>query len=367
MDLELRKYEDTESVNTTATEGGPRSPPSWNWEPDCQDGTKKEGYKKHLEEQMYCRFSGLDTTYLTQILKNTRNCRTLILDDRNWPWGAAHIKRETGCYPSLNANSDYSKAFFKQAVHVLIAAMTASGIPIMDLAINTHLERIHVQPTILVFPTPCLNHAPWVTTLATLQLTVDPGYGQEPAAWSKPLADFIMLFPQLNCLDLYFDTRVEQPAFHALSELLMNFAPFSGDDPLVCSQPGDDIDLKRALAFRTVLCRYDKARRIRQSRGQIPGPENELISNWFIEFMTGLEVRIKAIHGCETICVWCCSHQQYPMASVGSKGLHEVVRAAVPLQDPNYRRVADDKTVHPDGAILVDLAVHEEGLRRVLR
>lgn len=55
------------------------------------------------------------------------------------------------------------------------------------------------------------------------------------------------------------------------------------------------------------------------------------------------------------------------MASVRSKGLHEVVRAAVPLQDPNYRRVADDKTVHPDGAILVDLAVHEEGVRRVLR
>lgn len=26
------------------------------------------------------------------------------------------------------------------------------------------------------------------------------------------LADFIMLFPQLECLDLYFDTRVEQPA-----------------------------------------------------------------------------------------------------------------------------------------------------------
>jgi hypothetical protein len=55
------------------------------------------------------------------------------------------------------------------------------------------------------------------------------------------------------------------------------------------------------------------------------------------------------------------------MASVRSKGLHDVVRAAVPLQDPNYRRVADDKTVHPDGAILVDLAVLEEGVRRVLR
>lgn len=56
--------------------------------------------------------------------------------------------------------------------------------------------------------------------LASLQLTVDPGYVQDPIAWSKPLADFIMLFPHLDCLDLYFDTRVEQPAFHALSEFL---------------------------------------------------------------------------------------------------------------------------------------------------
>lgn len=44
-----------------------------------------------------------------------------------------------------------------------------------------------------------------------------------------------------------------------------------------------------------------------------------------------------------------------------------MVRAAVPLQAPNYRQVANDKTVHPDGAILVDLAVLKEGVHRVLR
>jgi hypothetical protein len=55
------------------------------------------------------------------------------------------------------------------------------------------------------------------------------------------------------------------------------------------------------------------------------------------------------------------------MASVRSKGLHDVVRAAVPLQNPGYQRVAEDKTVHPDGAILVDLAVHKEGVPTTLR
>ncbi|GFF50467.1 hypothetical protein IFM46972_09051 [Aspergillus udagawae] len=149
--------------------------------------------------------------------------------------------------------------------------------------------------------------------------------------------------------------------------LPVKFAPFSGHDPLVWSEPGDDIDLQRALAFRRALSRYDKEQRIRQSQGQIPGPENELISNWFSKRMTELEGRIKAIHGCETIRVWCRSHQEDPMASVRSNCLHDVVRAAVPLQDPDYRRVAEDKTVHPDGAILVDLAIHKEGVRTVLR
>ncbi|KAH3438007.1 hypothetical protein KXW39_000827 [Aspergillus fumigatus] len=149
--------------------------------------------------------------------------------------------------------------------------------------------------------------------------------------------------------------------------LPVEFAPFSGHDPLVWSEPGDDIDLQRALALRRVLSRYDKAQRIRQSQGQIPEPRNELISNWFSKRMTELEGWVKAIHGCETVRAWCCSDQQYPMANVRSRGLHDVVRAAVPLQAPNYRQVANDKTVHPDGAILVDLAVLKEGVHRVLR
>ncbi|KAJ8147654.1 hypothetical protein LV156_009019 [Aspergillus fumigatus] len=154
---------------------------------------------------------------------------------------------------------------------------------------------------------------------------------------------------------------------HAATVRSKYFSPFSSDDPLVCSEPGNDIDLKRALAFRKIISRYDKAQRIRQAQGQIPGPENELIRNWFSKRMMELEGLIKTIHGCETIRIWCRSYQEDPMASVRSNGLHDVVRAAVPLQDPNYRRVAEDKTVHPDGAILVDLAVHKEGVRTVLR
>ncbi|GFF82398.1 hypothetical protein IFM47457_05796 [Aspergillus lentulus] len=44
--------------------------------------------------------------------------------------------------------------------------------------------------------------------------------------------------------------------------LLVKFAPFSGHDPLVWSELGDNINLQRALAFRRALLRYDKAQRI---------------------------------------------------------------------------------------------------------
>lgn len=68
----------------------------------------------------------------------------------------------------------------------------------------------------------------------------------------------------------------------------------------------------------------------------------------------------------QTMRVWCLSHPENPMDDVRFKGLHDVVIAAVPLLDPNYRRLAEDETVHPEGAVLVDLAVRKAGVTRVL-
>lgn len=68
----------------------------------------------------------------------------------------------------------------------------------------------------------------------------------------------------------------------------------------------------------------------------------------------------------QTKLVWCRNHQEHPMTDVQLKGLHDAVIAAVPLQEPNYLWVAGNKTVHPEGAILVELAVHPDGGHRVL-
>jgi hypothetical protein len=194
--------------------------PYWDWLPDSQSAKERREYQKRIDEQNFFRLTGLDTAYLTRIFRNATNCRSVFVDDRDRPWGAAITKRETGFYPSSSIESDYSKSYLRKTVLTVLAAMSASEVPITTFGINNGNERIHVQPRMLLLPASCLYHVPWVTTLTKLQLILDPGYEDVPQIWSKPLGEFIMLFPQLDCLDLYFDTRVEQPSFNALSQII---------------------------------------------------------------------------------------------------------------------------------------------------
>ncbi|KAJ5593528.1 hypothetical protein N7537_010432 [Penicillium hordei] len=72
----------------------------------------------------------------------------------------------------------------------------------------------------LAFPVSHLDRVPWVNAIITLELTLVPSDGVAPRAWSEPLADFIMRFQKLECLDLYVDTRLKQAAFSILSQNL---------------------------------------------------------------------------------------------------------------------------------------------------
>ncbi|CAI7667898.1 unnamed protein product [Penicillium crustosum] len=194
--------------------------PYWYWDPHSRGAKEREEYEKRIDEQNYLRLTGLDTAYLTRVFRHATNCRSVFLDDRHQPWGAAIIKRETGLYPSSCIESDYSESYLKKAVHAVLAAMTASEVPITTFAINNGNERLHVHPKMLLPPAFYLDHVPWVATLSMLQLVLNPGYEDVPQVWSKPLGEFIMLFPKLECLDLYFDTRVEQPNFNALAQAI---------------------------------------------------------------------------------------------------------------------------------------------------
>ncbi|OJZ80477.1 hypothetical protein ASPFODRAFT_212700 [Aspergillus luchuensis CBS 106.47] len=128
---------------------------------------------------------------------------------------------------------------------------------------------------------------------------------------------------------------------------------FRDGHPLVFSYPRRDNSTKRALALSEVLFRYRSVHGIRQSQVQEQArKENyDLISYWFNQ----------------TCLVSQSSRASHDRCSIEKlKGLHDAVIAAVPLQEPNYQRVAGDKTVHPEGAILVELAVRVGGGPRVL-
>ncbi|KAF9882999.1 hypothetical protein FE257_004339 [Aspergillus nanangensis] len=117
------------------------------------------------------------------------------------------------------------------------------------------------------------------------------------------------------------------------------------DHPLVCSQPGENNDIKIARACRKILFRYDRVKSLRQPQAQIPEPKiNELISNWLNRRIKSFEQYIELIHGCET--------------------MHAII-AAVPLLDPIYRRLAEDSTIHSEGVVPVDLAVRRAEVARV--
>lgn len=174
----------------------------------------------YIDEHKNCRLAGLDIAYLTRIFRNATNCRSIFVDDRERPLGAAAIKRNTGSFPSSSRESDYSKNYLRESTLSVLAAVTASETPIATFGIKNGNKRVHVHPNMLLLPVFCLHPVTWIATLTSLQLILDPGYEDVPHMWSKPLGEFINLFPQLVDLDLYFDTRVEQPSFNALSQII---------------------------------------------------------------------------------------------------------------------------------------------------
>ncbi|CAG8901554.1 unnamed protein product [Penicillium egyptiacum] len=179
----------------------------------------KKRYREYYIQQNSFRQSGLDTTYLSEILANAVHCRTLALADRDQPWGAAFLERETGVYPTSSMENEYSKIYVQQVTHVIIAAATASGVSIEKFELNAGLGRA-MNPSVLRFPELHRIQLPWAATLTSLRLLMSPNYDEDPHVWSKPLADFISLFPRLEVLDLYFNRRLQQAGFQALSQAL---------------------------------------------------------------------------------------------------------------------------------------------------
>lgn len=197
----------------------PYLPMSWTERSAYPPTINKKSYREYYIRQNSFRQSGLDTTYLSEILANAVHCRTLTLSDHDQPWGAAFLERVTGVYPTSSMEKEYSKIYIQQITHVIIDAATASGVPIKTFELNAGIGRA-MNPSVLTFPELHRTQLPWAATLTSLQLLMGPDYNEDPHIWSKPLADFILLFQRLEVLDLSFEPRLHQSGFRALSQAL---------------------------------------------------------------------------------------------------------------------------------------------------
>ena len=129
---------------------------------------------------------GRDAISLARILKNAKNCHTIGLDGWERPWGARIAKRETGFFPTSSTDWVDTKDFIRRVIHVIIAALTTSEGQITTLVFETALEQTHLHPRMLDFPDFCLDgNLPWIASLKTLRLVVDPDCDGDPDGWAE--------------------------------------------------------------------------------------------------------------------------------------------------------------------------------------
>lgn len=180
----------------------------------------ENGRENYLSEQDWFCTSGLDTSYLTQILQNASNCHTIVLEqDRDQrPWGAGIAEWEAGYFPTI------SRALAKRAIPVLITAITASNAQITTLELSGNFDAPHIETSMLRLPGFCSDEdIPWIASLNKLKIAV--GFHQcenleTPDTWAEPLCKFIARFPRLEILCLHFSLGVERKEFTALNRML---------------------------------------------------------------------------------------------------------------------------------------------------
>jgi hypothetical protein len=157
------------------------NPGTWYCDLEHELATVNEAeYKRYLDDQIYLKESGLDAAYLTQALVNLPNCKTIVIDDLNQPWGAASQKRQTGVSPTSKVLTADSICFVKRALRVILAAVIASRLSLEEFHISFGFNRHAISPAMLVLPEICSDQLrSRLTSLNTLVLTINPDLGKE--------------------------------------------------------------------------------------------------------------------------------------------------------------------------------------------
>ncbi|KAJ5949474.1 hypothetical protein N7454_001058 [Penicillium verhagenii] len=186
------------------------------WHSYPQGVSPADGYKDYLADQEKFHKLGQDTIFLAQALQSATNCRELIIDGQNKPWGAQIVKEKTGYYPPTTTDENEGYIHVQRAVHVVMAALAASNTQIEYLEFYSCWRSKHLIPAMLSLPESCLNPTlSWAKSLKSLMMTLDVNEGQDPEKWAKPLAQFVMIFPGLTDLSFRFPDRVPEDSFLA--------------------------------------------------------------------------------------------------------------------------------------------------------
>ncbi|KAJ5934922.1 hypothetical protein N7466_004469 [Penicillium verhagenii] len=181
------------------------------WPSSLQGVSPVNGCEDYLADQEEFHRLGLDTTFLAQALQSATNCRNIIINGEDKPWGAVIVKEKTGYFPPIGTDWDEDCDHVQRAVHVVIAALAASNTQVELLGFKSELPQKTVTPTMLDLPGFCLNPTlPWIKSLKNLQMSIS--FELDPEKEAKALAKFVMLFPGLTYLTFKF------PDIHAHDE-----------------------------------------------------------------------------------------------------------------------------------------------------
>lgn len=191
-------------------------------------GIDTNTYLRCLEDQERLVRTEYAITSLTQTMTHLTQCKRIIIDDSNHPWGLHQIKRSIGVLPqrSLTFESAKSIDFIRHLIHAVLTAIIASKLQIEELEISLRglMENTNrISPQMLPGPSFIfLTQALPITSLRYLHIVLDPCVPESSydLPWEHGLAHFISLFPELSQVLLEFDRRDNLERFSSLSSLL---------------------------------------------------------------------------------------------------------------------------------------------------
>ena len=138
---------------------------------------------EHFAECDFIRESGLVAAYLTQVLRNAVDCRTIALDNfSDRPWGKAALQREAGqrlMVTRYSTNDHPRLRHHDSGAHVLrsiVVAMMTSGAPIASVDLSQMSAKVAASNVFqLPKPSYCdsqLTKSRWFNTLTALHVSL---------------------------------------------------------------------------------------------------------------------------------------------------------------------------------------------------